>query len=217
MKEPMTVEELTAYGEKISGFVTQLLAGDPSMSPITATVIAGDLISAEKATIAVTEGMDPRRAYSLVGSYARWDWVVTMFRLGHLSEAWFLANICDLWRGADPDDTDPDYLALWRRMKHRNGGLVRDGRPLPRSLDLQVYRGGPSNPSLVKGIAWTLDPKVARGFANGAGVRVQQKGIVVSGSVKRGDVIAYITGRNESEVIVDPRAIGGIHVLGGFA
>jgi hypothetical protein len=215
MKEP-TMEELKAYGERTSEVVTTLLANDPSLNPITAHIIAGDVISAEKASVLVAEGMDPTKASVLVGSYARWDWVVSMVAAGRISQAWLEANICDLWRGSDPDDTNPHYLALWRAARYHNGGYVRDGRALPRARTLQVYRGGPPA-GLTKGIAWTLDPKTAQQFAAGAGARVQQHGIVIGGTVKRGDVIAFITGRNESEVIVDPVAVVGIHVTGGDA
>jgi hypothetical protein len=209
---------LKAWSDTIDQYMERLMAERPDIHPITARIIAGDLYSADQATSRVSEGEDPTRAYVMVGSYARWGWVCTMVRAGKISEAWFAENIAHLWRGADPDDTDPGNLALWKRAYNANGGLIRDGRPLPESKAtdrmLKVFRGGP--PATVKGgIAWTLDPKIARKFADGAGERVPVRGsVVVTGLVRPRDVIAYLTERGESEVIVEPRLVRNIHPTG---
>jgi hypothetical protein len=211
----MSMDALQAYAEEQSAMVTKVLEANPGLPVITAHIIAGDLMSAERATRQVAEGMPAEQAVNLVGSYARWDWALQMVAAGVLSEQWFQDNVCHLWSGSDPDDMKPEYLAVWQRARLRAGGVIRDGRPLPTNGNslLRVFRGGPPF-NLRGGFAWTTDPKVARRFANGAGVRTPQAGgIVISGLVRHRDVIAYITDRNESEVIVDPRRVRNVRAL----
>ncbi len=218
MTDPMSMDALQAYAEEQSAMVTKVLAANPGLPVITAHIIAGDLMSAERATQRVAEGMPAEQAVNLVGSYARWDWALRMVAEGVLSEQWFQDNLPHLWSGSDPDDMKPEYLAVWRKARARAGGVIRDGRPLPHPEPgkrmLRVYRGGlPFN--LRAGFAWTTDPKVARRFANGAGVRMPQVGgIVITGWVKPSDVMAYITDRNEAEVIVDPRLVRNVRAVG---
>ena len=185
---------------------------------ITAMIVAGDILSAERATEAVSKGTPAEHAYIMVGSYARWDWCVTMVAEGRLTEQWFQDHIMDLWRSSDPDDENPDYLAIWKVASNRAGGLLRDGRALPRAGHdgrIRVYRGG-SPFTVKKGFAWTTDPKVARKFADGAGTRTRMvNGVVVVGYVKPRHILAYLTERGESEVIVDPATIANIHPAGG--
>lgn len=208
------LQELAAYGEEHSAILTKVLEADPNLPVITAHIIAGDLMSAERATREVAAGVPAERAVNMVGSYARWEWAIQMVAQGALSEQWFQDNICHLWSGSDPDDTKPEYLTIWRKARAANGGVIRDGKPLPRGGKdgyLRVFRGGPPGTALRTGFAWTTDPKVARVFANGAGVRRPMAGgVVISGLVKPSQVIAYISGRNESEVIVDPRLVSHI-------
>lgn len=211
--------ELMAWAEKTNAVAVQLVEANPDLHPITAQIMAGDIISAERATGYVETGELPvEKAVSHVGSFARWDWVLTMMAAGRVSEDWFAANVCDLWRGSDPDDTNVAYLRLWQRLWRKNGGaVIRDGRPLPKGGKdgmLRVYRGGLPK-GIATGFAWTTDPKIARKFANGAGSRVQTPGgIVIAGLVKPSHVIAFITRRGESEVIVDPTMVKGVHVTG---
>lgn len=148
--------------------------------------------------------MDAETAIHLTGSYFRWRLACTMLSQHLVEPSWFDSEVCDLWQGSDPDDTDPANLTIWRGVASRNGGYVRDGRPLPRGARITVFRGG--WPVVEPGIAWTTDPKIATKFASGAGLRVRTEGgQVLRGTVARRDVLAYITGRGESEVIVDPR------------
>ena len=213
----MNQDELQAYATAVSDKVGELLLAHPDLHPITAHIVASDLLSAERLSGEVKAGLiDVERAVWLVGSYARWGWAMGMVQAGQLSEDWLAANLCHLWSISDPDDTDPANLAVFRRMYARHGGILRDGRPLPKGSStrgyVRVYRGG--MPSDVRmGFAWTTDPKVAQKFAAGAGSRVATPGgVVISGRVRSSHVLAYITGRSESEVIVDPRYVIDVEV-----
>lgn len=210
--------DLAEWGERTNQIAGDLMKANPSLNFITATIVAGDLLSAERATNEVKSGTTPaEKAVWLVGSYARWDWAITMMNLKQLDEGWFFDNILDLWRGSDPDDTNHAYLDLFRRAKTRKGSYLRDGRPLPRARDRQitVYRGGPPSMALYRGFAWTTDPKIAQKFAGGAGERVMRSdGVVITGHVFPGQVLAYITERGEAEVVVDPQFVRDVKPVG---
>ena len=64
-----------------------------------------------------------------------------------------------------------------------------------------VYRGAtPYNARNVKALSWTLDKKKAEWFAH----RFGEKGTVYTAQIKKGDILAVFTGRNESEVVLNP-------------
>ena len=70
---------------------------------------------------------------------------------------------------------------------------------------VQVYRG--CRPENRRGWSWTLLEDKARFFAT----RFRQKGgLVRSGDVEKSQIIAFLDGRGEGEVIVDPRHIRNI-------
>lgn len=218
-RQDRQMADLVAWGEKTQAIAEDLMAKDPSLPYMTATIIANDVMSADLRTQEVEAGRDPKDVVWLVGSFARWGWAVAMVSAGKLDADWFSENIADLWRGSDPDDTDPANLNIWRRSFAQRGGIIRDGRPLPRKGKdgmITVFRGG--NPATVgKGFAWTTDPKIAKKFARTHGTRqAMPNGVVISGLVRPLNCLAYLTGRGESEVIVDPRLITDIHQVGEF-
>lgn len=178
---------------------------DKGVPTINAIVQAGDLQSAEMANDMVRRGTPPGAALNLVGSYARFDWAVA-----NLPRPQLLRRLPELWIGADPDDTRPEYLALWREAYDANGGnTILDGRPLPirygigdakRPPVLTVYRGQVGD---AVGISWTLDHAIAKKFARtGGGRQLVRGGRILKRIVKRSEVLAYLTGRGESEVII---------------
>ena len=58
----------------------------------------------------------------------------------------------------------------------------------------------------MKGWSWTTDPDKAEWFARRFAVRGKEC-FVAEGTVSKQYVIAYFTGRNESEIVVDPRRV----------
>jgi len=182
----------------------EMIERDPRIPFIGALVIAGDRLSAERSDRWLAEGMPFDDALAFVGSYARLDWALRAQERGATSRGWLLDRLPHLWSGSDPDDTDPRFLALWREAFARNGHRpILDGRRLPPGDVLTVYRGQFRDAPL--GIAWSLDRRVAEAFARSGGLRgAIQGGVVLTRSARRRDVLAYLTGRDESEVIVDP-------------
>jgi hypothetical protein len=177
---------------------SRLLRENPRLG-VTAYVMAGDILSAEGATELVRSGVRPEEALNFVGSYARFQWAVD-----NLPRKALFKRLPSLWSGADPDDTKPEYLALWYEAWNDNcqGALLDDKRKECPHGKLTIYRGQ-VGPTL--GISWTLDINIARKFARTGGLRgTATGGVILRATVMAGDVMAYITGRGESEIIVDP-------------
>jgi len=88
----------------------------------------------------------------------------------------------------------------------------RDRKELARLHALQkvtVYRGTPGSKGR-KGISWTLDKERARWFSlrfATAKERPRVWTLEVPGEM----ILAYLTDRNEDEVVIDPRYLNGIH------
>ncbi|MCI0393266.1 MAG: hypothetical protein MOB07_31440 [Acidobacteria bacterium] len=179
--------------------VLQALLKEQPRLGVTADIMATDIVSGELMWAEVESGRRPaEEVVWCVGSYARLEWAMR-----HCSDKFVLENLPKLWAGSDPDDTQPEYLALWRRAFERNGRkVVCDERPLPALYRYHLYRG--QERSEPQGISWTLDRDIACKFACGAGVRRPLEDPVILERFAHPDlVLAYLTGRGENEVIID--------------
>lgn len=182
--------------------VDELMSADPKLDIISAMVIAGDKLTVERSKQWTLEGCPAVDALPYVGSYGRLEFAMWAVDEGHFPVEVLLDQLPDLWRGSDPDDTDPRYLALWKLARVRNGGrMVRDGARLPKGSMIRCFRGQDADAPL--GIAWSLNREVAEKFARGAGSRQQNRGgTVFETVVSRKEILAYLTSRGESEVIL---------------
>ena len=73
-----------------------------------------------------------------------------------------------------------------------------------------IYRGVTSyNNKKLKVLSWTVDPEVAKWFAD----RYQQHGQVYAATISKKHILAYFGGRHEAEVIVDPSKLKDIKLL----
>lgn len=167
--------------------------GMPLMQAI---IVSGDMHSAELADARVAAGTPPIRCLVYIGSYARFEWAVKNLSIGEL-----IPLLPELWREADPDDTNPKYLELWRTAFRVNGNkIVCDGRQPPGG-QLLVHRG---QVGTARGFSWTTDRLVAEKFSRCGGQRlVVSGGRVLTKRVPRSQVLAFITNRDESEVILN--------------
>ena len=201
--------------ERVAAVAQEVMAADPRLGPISASIIAGDQISRDDARQWVESGeKDAATAMHFVGSFYRLDFALWAVEAGHLERHLLLRDLPELWRGSDPDDTDPRFLALWKEHRAKRRSYYSDGkRLLNRYPWIRVYRGQDEDAPL--GIAWSRDMAVAKKFAHGAGTRqANRQGAVLKGYVARTDVLAYLTGRGEQEVVVDPDAVAGVQVIG---
>lgn len=184
--------------------VEKLTNADPKLSPASALIIAGDILSKKKADTLIQSGMEVLRASQFVGSYSRLDWLVEQVEAGLIEEKELYPTLPELWSGSDPDDTDIRFLNLWRNAFRANKArlITDEGKQLPKKT-LTIYRGQDGGVNV--GIAWSLDENVARKFAMGAGTRQRDRGgIIYTAKISYRNVFAYLTGRGEQEIIVEP-------------
>jgi hypothetical protein len=189
--------DIDARIERINTLTAALLAANPQLN-LTAHILATDQVSAELMTAEVKAGrMTPEQAVSWVGSFARLEWAMR-----HCPVEWVIGHLPELWMCSDPDDTNPAFLALWQAAFERNlWRIVCDGKRFEPGPAVRAYRG--QLPAEPLGIAWTLDRKIAQRFARGAGVRRPIDGVIYQAEINREFVLAYLTGRGESELIID--------------
>jgi hypothetical protein len=93
-----------------------------------------------------------------------------------------------------------DALTAKERLSSRSSMMTEDEREFLNELpdEVTVYRGaGKENR---KGYSWTVDKETAEWFAT----RLRNVGEVLTGRVKKSDIIAYISGRDEHEIIAVP-------------
>lgn len=178
-----------------------------SLTFLTAFVVSSDIASAVRADLMVEDGMDPLKASHLVGSYARAAFLREYIEAGRVG--WDDVDIISLWRDSDPDDTDPWWAEQWQDAVKRNGGdMLRDGSgPLPVEDEdtLYLYRGQLPGEA---GLAWSTDRRVAVKFAKtGGGRSARSGGVVLEGRADPRDVLAFLTGRGESEVVILPENV----------
>lgn len=202
--------QMQADAEKRQAKTDEILAANPRLPALTAIIMAGDAIGAEHWRERAEKGeMSWEDSVTLTGSYAKMESAVRALAGGHVTDEWVLKNLPDLWQSADPDDTDPRMLALWQNMKALNGDQIvtDDPKGVPQwGEDLTIYRG--QRPGDPPGIAWTPDIKVALKFARGASLRVAIKdGQIACGEIQVKDILGWVTGRGESEIICDPQDV----------
>lgn len=187
-------------------------------------VAANDYASMFRTEAGIRDGSIPRHDWHVrVGSYARMELCTRMVEMTQdmsWGEGWYVAEIfpilCELWRGSDPDDTDPRFEDLFKRAKSYTTRVtpMYDAVPLGSGTDpITVYRGEPgillhARPDQIGGLSWTTDINTAIKFATGATMRSPHPvGTVLKGEVRYEDVLAYITGRGEWELIVPPEDV----------
>lgn len=205
-----SLEELQEYVEELHAEERRLRDKYPELPSVTLVVMAQDNLSAKHRRTKIEEGADPHDMMFMVGSFARFGFAVDLMEEGIVTRKWFFEHIAELWRGSDPDDGDRRFLRLWQAAWRDNGFRpIRDesgGRRIPRGGQIDVYRG--QRMFEKPGIAWSLELDVAETFARGASFRVPiSDGIVIHGSVPASKILAYITERQEHEVILDPDEI----------
>lgn len=189
------------YAKRQSALMSEILEENPNLPTITAIIMASDKVSAENSAKRLEEGVPFARAVAMVGSYSRLEFALT-HAIKDQRYRWLISHLPALWSGSDPDDTDSRFLTLWRDAWRRNDrAAILDGPRLPDGKVLMVYRGQREGEKL--GIAWSLDRDIAEKFALGASFRTPILGSVIERQVKRKQVLAYLTKRGESEVIID--------------
>lgn len=124
-----------------------------------------------------------------------------------LSQAWIITEAPN----SDPNLTKRDVLALFRSIDPQKLMDEEEYRAFCNLDDVvTIYRGVTSfNSKNVKALSWTLDRNTAEWFAQ----RYGEHGTVYQAQIKKEHICALLLGRNESEVIVDPKHLMGLTAI----
>jgi hypothetical protein len=193
------MDALVEQSTRMITLANELIATQPHLG-FTAYIIASDMVSAEQANVSVLNGESPESVINRVGSYARFDWAYK-----NLPRPLLLKMLPELWTGSDPDDTCPEYLQLWKDAFVANKDrIIFDDKSVRLPAVSTIYRGQLKDASV--GISWSLDINVAKKFARTGGLRhMINNGMILKAKVNRKHVLAYLRGRGEQEIIVDPK------------
>lgn len=120
------------------------------------------------------------------------------------------------WTSSESPNGDPNLskakvLKLFRSIEPAK---LMDEEEFKRFQELDnvvtIYRGvTPHNAGRVKALSWTLDPHTAEWFAH----RFGEQGTVYQAQIRKEHIHALLLGRNESEVIVDPKHLMGLTTM----
>ena len=126
----------------------------------------------------------------------------------HLSKKEFSEILADAWFRSENPNSDPNLkqskLLSMFQSADPNHLMSQDELNTLNELDntVTVYRGVTSyNANNVKALSWTLDKSTAEWFAS----RFDEDGTVYQAQIDKSHIYAYFDGRNESEIIVDPK------------
>lgn len=138
----------------------------------------------------------------------------------HLGREDFAKILAYTWIRTEAPNSDPNLSKskLLTLFKSADPQILMDEDEYQQFLALPdkvtVYRGVTSyNADNVKALSWTLKRKTAEWFAQ----RFGEHGTVYQATVDRDHIYALFTGRNEAEVIVDPKFLEGLVQIQQFS
>lgn len=123
-----------------------------------------------------------------------------------LSDSDYWRAVADAWQDSDRQPLAASHWReLWTAKRPERDCAMTDAERLELAAlpeRVTVYRGvGTWN--CVSGIAWSLERPVAESFARrGGGI-----GVLITGKVRRGRILALYQARREAEVVVPPRYV----------
>ena len=136
---------------------------------------------------------------------ARWRNALSEKDLGQLLSTAWTQEECP---NQDCNVSKRELVALFRSVPPESL-MDEEERAAHQALEdtVTVYRGvTPYNAKNIRALSWTLDRKTADWFAH----RFGEEGTVYEAQIRKEHILALFTGRNESEVIVDPRHLDQI-------
>lgn len=131
----------------------------------------------------------------------------------HLSKKDFSEILADAWIRSENPNMDKNFVkkSLVDMFKKADQSILMDGeeKEVFDSFDdtVTIYRGVTSyNAKNIKALSWTTDYQTAEWFAH----RFGEEGTVYEARISKEHILAFFNGRNESEVIVDPKYLTDI-------
>lgn len=196
VKHPFTDSGITAIRHENGSLQPADLLNDPWMLSCWREQMAQNIQSAESSD---------QLFYMVTKSYRL---AFLKHGAGYLSERDAASALNFAWTTCEAPNNDPnlsrrELLALFRSV---SPSLLMDEEELQAYERLPdtatVYRGvTPYNAKMVKGLSWTLDRDTAEWFAR----RYGSDGQVYQAQIEKAHIHAVFLGRNEAEVIVDPK------------
>ena len=130
------------------------------------------------------------------------------FSSPHLSIEDYSGILSDAWIHSENPNDDPNLpqskLVEMFEFADKSILMTAEEKQIFDELPtvVTVYRGVTSyNAENIKALSWTLDKEVADWFSK----RFDEAGIVYQANIHKNHILAYFEGRNEAEIIVDPR------------
>jgi hypothetical protein len=117
-----------------------------------------------------------------------------------LLRAWYALTGYDSGTNWEWDPAWIEELFLVHADRDR---LLKEGDPLPAGREFRVFRGvaGRGKKRREQGLSWSLDRSIAVRFANAGRELGLANPVVLEGIARREDVLAFLTWRNEAEII----------------
>lgn len=133
----------------------------------------------------------------------------------YLSERDFGQLLSSAWISNESPNSDPNISKhrFVRMFKSVSPEYLMDAEELQQLQELdetvKIYRGvTPYNQKNIKALSWSLDRDKAEWFAH----RFGEDGTVYEAQIDKEHILALFTGRNEAEIIVDPRQLKEITI-----
>lgn len=130
------------------------------------------------------------------------------FAMPHLSCEDFSKILSDAWIRSENPNSDPNLSTakLLTMFRAADIAILMDDKERAELAGLDdtvtIYRGLTShNAKNIKAMSWTLNYDTASWFAH----RFDEDGTVYEASIDKSNILALFNGRNESEIIVDPK------------
>lgn len=132
----------------------------------------------------------------------------------HLSQKDFSEILADAWIRSENPNMDKNFVKknLVDMFKKADKSILMDGEEKEQFDSFEdtvtIYRGVTSfNAKNIKALSWTTDYQTAEWFAH----RFGEDGTVYQAQIGKEHILAFFNGRNESEVIVDPKHLTNIN------
>lgn len=160
--------------------------------------------------------VEKRRRLRMAMDAGQWEqalwWYERPFRMSQLYE-WFvdaeigIETVREILPGAWMDTENEEQHRTSSLELFRAAGFVTDAPNKPEGR-LTIYHGVENGESEL-GIAWTLSLDVARWFAQ----RFGRHDHILRGEIDADKILAYLVGRHEEEIVVDPLEVENIEIL----
>ena len=153
----------------------------------------------------------PYQIYSLINS----PYALTFLRFSqpYLSKEDFSSILADAWMKSEYANRDANVskerlVSMFKQADRAKLMNDMERTQLDALADpVTVYRGVTNyNAKNIRALSWTLDYDTAVWFAH----RFGEDGMVYQAQIKKEHIFALLTGRNESEVVLDPKYLEDI-------